>query len=197
MGLKAKLIAKIWEELQKRINKYSDFIKPPMGLDAVKAAAKKALEEVADQLLKLLEDNLAMLIALGADLVLQQVFGAIGSDNANDSRTNQSGTGTTTIADRTMEEKAVEYVKKHPGIRALNNLIDQDYTDSAVGLITQACTDPDLYETNLRDLMSNLNIPNNSVNSEDFINNIGLQSSSSGSQSGTAGIHAGNDRRRG
>lgn len=155
MGLKDKLIQKLWEILQGLITKYGNFIKKPAALIAVNVAGNAIADRILASLKDYLQKNILAVISAGTDALLSKIF----SDPSN-------------ITDDQIET----YVKQNRDLQKILQYAGNNLNESVVGDITQACTDPNHFEDMLDQLASSLSIPDRALDGEDFIN-IANQSS--------------------
>ena len=155
MGLKDKLIAKLWQLLLSLVGKYGDFIKKPIAFKAIMAAAGVVVQKLIDWLKDLLKEKISELLANGLDDLLTSIFGKPGS-----------------LEDDGFDDRVARYVNEHPGLRAVEGFIDRDFDESNIGDITLACTDPDYYDGVLENLMARFNIPASNMSGEDYLNTV-------------------------
>jgi hypothetical protein len=157
MGLKEKLIQKLWQLLLELISKYSNFIKLPSLLDALMAATLLLIKPIIDWLKNLLQKFISQFLSQGNDPLLAKYF----SDPAifnNDSEFNDA---------------VNSYTKEDPTCRAALNAMNNDWNDEAAGEITNSCADPDAYYEQLESgIFAKANIPSNNASADDFINGV-------------------------
>ena len=149
MGLKDKLIQKLWGVLQGLITKYSAFIRKPLSMIALEAAANVLLDKLLSYLKDFIKQNIVAFIQSGLSALMAKIF--TDPNNITDDQIN-------------------EYVKRDPDLQKILQYAGNNLNESIVGDITLACTDPDYYDR-LRDNMAGtLGLPDQQLNGEDFIN---------------------------
>ena len=155
MGLKEKLIAKLWELLQSLVDKYGNFIRKPTSLISVSLAANLIIDKLLAWLKDILQASIVAALTIGLDKLLSSIF----TDPAN-------------ITD----DQIQEYVSKHRGLQNIIQFAGNDLNERVIGDITLACTNPDYYDDMLNDLMSALSIPDRELSGNDFIDIVGQSS---------------------
>jgi hypothetical protein len=139
------MLTNLWTRFLKKLKDEIDFFrKKPLKLLAVNKLAEVTLDNIIKQIKKLILSNGPLFLALVSNQLLKK----------NLEKNNTKITNEDYLSDKSVEI----YVNNSPEVKKIIAYTNNNFSDESVGNIINLCSNPNLTEDNLNDLMQKLNL---------------------------------------